>query len=59
VLIEELTLLKACQKHEEEMTKLGKDKWDNKTEKLKEEKKNIEYMLYDFLKASEGNKEKL
>jgi hypothetical protein len=41
------------------MTKLGRDKWDNEREKIKEEKKNIEYMLYDFLKASEGNKEKL
>jgi hypothetical protein len=59
VLIEELTLLKTCQKHEEEKKKLGRDKWDNEREKLKEEKKNIEYMLYDLLKASEGNKEKL
>jgi hypothetical protein len=58
VLMEELGLLKDCQKHEE-MTKLERDNWDKEREKLKEEKKKIEYMLYDLLKASEGNKEKL
>jgi hypothetical protein len=31
----------------------------NEREKLKEEKKKIKYMLYDLLKASKGNKEKL
>jgi hypothetical protein len=32
---------------------------EKEMEKLKEEKKKIVYMLYDLLKASEGNKEKL
>jgi hypothetical protein len=32
--MEELALLKDCEKHEEKMTKLERDKWDNEREKL-------------------------
>jgi hypothetical protein len=41
--MEELALLKQSEKHEEEMTKPRKDKWENERENLKEEKK-LEYL---------------
>jgi hypothetical protein len=36
VLTEDLDLLKDCQKHEKEMSKPRRDKWDKEREKLKE-----------------------
>jgi hypothetical protein len=41
--MEELALLKQSEKHEEEMTKPRKDKWEKERENLKEEKK-LEYL---------------
>jgi hypothetical protein len=57
--MEELALLKPSQKHEEGMTKLRKNKWEKEREKVKEEKKKTEYYVYELLKASEANKQKL
>jgi hypothetical protein len=59
VLMEELALLKQSQRHEEEMNKLRKTKWEKEMEKLKEEKKKAEYYVYELLKAGEANKQKL
>jgi hypothetical protein len=35
------------------MTKLRMDNWDKEREKLKEEKKKLEFCLYDLFKASD------
>jgi hypothetical protein len=59
VLMEELALLKQSQKHEEEMNKPRKTKWEKEMEKLKEENKKAEYYVYELLKAGEANKQKL
>ena len=39
--------------------KAKQQKWDEEKEVLKEEKKNVEYMLFDLLKLSDANKDKL
>ena len=55
----ELFDFKEEKKHWEVMEKAKKDKWEKEREKLKEEKKKAEYMLYELLKVSNENKEKL
>jgi hypothetical protein len=57
-LIEEVAMLKDCQKHEEEMTQLRMHIWEKEREKLKEEKKKLEFCLYDLLKASDVHKDR-
>lgn len=46
-------------KHWESMEKLRKEKWEKKEEAWKEEKKKLEYTLFDLFKVNSANKEKL
>jgi hypothetical protein len=39
--------------------KPNKMEWEKERQVLKEEKRMVEYALYDLLKVSNGNKEKL
>jgi hypothetical protein len=41
------------------MVVLRKNKWEKEKESLKEEKKKLEYMLYDLFKHNGANKENL
>jgi hypothetical protein len=41
------------------MEKLRKEKWEKKEEAWKEEKKKLEYTLFDLFKVNSANKEKL
>jgi hypothetical protein len=55
----EIAILQDRKKHDEEMVVLRKNKWEKEKESLKEEKKKLEYMLYDLFKQFGANKEKL
>jgi hypothetical protein len=39
--------------------KARKKEWDEKREALKDEKKRLEYMIFDLLKIDDANKDKL
>ncbi|CAM0912400.1 unnamed protein product [Alopecurus aequalis] len=56
---EDLLKLKEVQKHDSDMLDLIQKKREEEREVMKEEKKKLEYMLYDMLKLNDGNKEKL
>jgi hypothetical protein len=51
--------LKEEKKQLEEMDKVKSEKWEKEKKELKDEKRKIEYMLFDLLKVSNANKEKL
>jgi hypothetical protein len=56
----EVAMLTDLHKLNVELMKLKQQKWDVERENLKEGKKNkIDYILFDLLKVSEANKEKL
>jgi hypothetical protein len=46
-------------KHWESMEKLRKENWEKKEEAWKEEKKKLEYTVFDLFKVNSANKEKL
>jgi uncharacterized UPF0160 family protein len=48
----EVDMIKQVQKTQTNMTKLKQRKWDEEMRSLKEEKKKLEYMIFDMLKAS-------
>jgi hypothetical protein len=41
------------------MMKVERKTWDEKMQSLKGEKKKLEYIIFDMLKPSEANKDKL
>ena len=56
---EKVAELKEEKSHWWEMEKLRKGKWEKEMEILKDLKKKAEYTLFDVLKVSNANKEKL
>ncbi|CAM0958245.1 unnamed protein product [Alopecurus aequalis] len=59
VLRNEVFMLNNVKKSQAEVMKAKEKKWDEEKEGMKEDKKKIEYMLFDLLKVSEGNNEKI
>ncbi|CAM0942860.1 unnamed protein product [Alopecurus aequalis] len=55
----EVAMLKNVQKSQAEVMKAKEKNWAEEKDALKAEKKKVEYMLFDLLKVSECNKEKL
>ena len=51
--------LKQVQRSQADVMKAKQQKFEEETNLLKEEKKKVEYMLYDLLKFSNANKDKL
>jgi hypothetical protein len=56
---EEKKQWESMKKHWESMEKLRKEKWEKKEEAWKEEKKKLEYTVFDLFKVNSANKEKL
>ena len=54
----EVDMLKQVQKTQTEIMKVRQKKWDDEREAMKEEKRKLEYMLYDMIKVSDANKDK-
>ncbi|CAM0949570.1 unnamed protein product [Alopecurus aequalis] len=57
--LEELKKQRKNLLQEMEVLNLKQKEWDGEREKLKDEKRKVEYMLFDMLKAKEQAKEKL
>ena len=55
----ELKELKQVHKSQAEIMKEKQVRWEGERDALKEEKRKVEYMLYDMFKASDGLKEKV
>ena len=58
VLKKEVGVLKKVQKTQAEIMKARQKEWDDEREAMKEEKRKLEYMLYDMIKVSDANKDK-
>ena len=56
---EQLERTRDLQKCEQEVYMQKQREWDDERAKMKEEKKRLEYMLYDMLKINDVAKEKL
>ncbi|CAM0909016.1 unnamed protein product [Alopecurus aequalis] len=59
VLRAELVMRKNLQMTEAEVMKGKQKAWDEEKEAMRQEKKKLEYNLYDLLKVTDGNKQKL
>ena len=55
----EVATLKMAQKADQECMETTQKKWDEKWDALKEEKKKLEYAMFDLFRANNAHKEKL
>ena len=55
----ELGELKQLHKSQADVMRARKQKWEGERDVLKEEKKKVEYMLFDLFKASDALKDKV